>query len=122
MIFNFLFADKPNAVILPNYRKEGRKKSIGVIDSKGRLIVPAGKPIRLACRITGSPTPRITWLKDHKIVRASAKYQVSKGLLEVNFADEGDAGTYVCMVENLLGVTTVPAEVLIGGKCSRVFW
>lgn len=50
-------------------------------------------------------------------MRASEKYQVSKGLLEVNLANSTDAGTYVCMVENLLGVTTVPIEVLIGGKC-----
>ena len=89
---------------------------------KGELVVPRGTVLQLFCRIGGSPLPRVTWLKDHEIVRSSegGKYDVENEYLQVKNTSLEDSGTYVCMVENLLGVTTTSMKVVSGGKSGIV--
>ena len=89
---------------------------------KGHLVVPRGTELRLFCRIGGSPLPRVTWLKDHTIVRNKVgKSEVENEFLQIQNASAEDSGTYVCMVENLLGVTTMPIKVVTGGGFSKLF-
>jgi len=42
-------------------------------DAGGAINVRAGSAIRIDLQISGSPTPTVTWLKDHKPVSLSSR-------------------------------------------------
>lgn len=105
-----LVAEKPTAAIFPHFRSSKTRKTNAVSNGDGKLIVPLKSHIRLLCHVTGSPTPKITWLKDHDLVRTA----INRNELEVEFVTYQDGGTYVCMADNVLGATTALMEVTIG--------
>lgn len=109
---NNIIVEKPTAAIFPHFRSSETGKTNAVSNGDGKLIVPLKSHIRLLCHVTGSPTPKITWLKDHDLVRTA----INRNELEVEFVTYQDGGTYVCMADNVLGATTALMEVTIGGK------
>ncbi|XP_019730955.1 hemicentin-1 isoform X2 [Hippocampus comes] len=76
-------------------------------DTSGNFSVVQNQPTNLACDITGSPMPVITWYKDGILVEASNNIQiVDKGkTLKLLKAATADAGSYTCKALNIAGST-----------------
>uniref|UniRef100_A0A3B3VSB1 Heparan sulfate proteoglycan 2 n=1 Tax=Poecilia latipinna TaxID=48699 RepID=A0A3B3VSB1_9TELE len=62
-----------------------------------------GEPLRLYCRATGSPTPKLTWLKDRTDI----------GTLFIPNIKLSDAGTYMCVGSNSVGSNRTPIRVTV---------
>ena len=68
-----------------------------------------GQKIQLACKVEGSPRPRLTWLKDGAPLPAATRFAAHYDLytnvaaLRIDNAAMGDVGTYVCVAENGAG-------------------
>ncbi|XP_067662288.1 hemicentin-1-like isoform X1 [Haliotis asinina] len=62
-------------------------------------------PVILRCPATGTPTPKITWLKDGVQVSSTDLGVTLRadGNLEIDNALAADSGIYVCIVENVAG-------------------
>lgn len=120
MIVNFLLfaSEKPAAVVYPDYRRSEKGRTSLVSIGRGKLVIPQGKLIRLMCHVRGSPTPKVTWLKDHDIVRKSSRHHIDGQQLVIESARQADVGTYVCIAENVMGATSALSQISIGGKCS----
>ncbi|KJH42257.1 immunoglobulin domain protein [Dictyocaulus viviparus] len=73
------------------------------------LASPAGRTVKLSCRATGYPEPRVVWHKNGAIITEAsprmtgADFKIRKGMLEVEDAAESDSGKYMCEVFNSLG-------------------
>ncbi|XP_059505894.1 neural cell adhesion molecule L1-like protein isoform X2 [Stegostoma tigrinum] len=82
-----------------------------------KYIAVEGKSARLHCKVFGSPTPTIFWLKeDMEIVLKGENYFVHEnGTLEIKDVQSEDGGFYVCLATNILGndTTTCMLEVRV---------
>ncbi|KAL6722669.1 hypothetical protein Aduo_017774 [Ancylostoma duodenale] len=73
------------------------------------LASPAGRTVKLSCRATGYPEPRVVWHKNGAIITEAsprmtgADFKIRKGMLEMEDAAESDSGKYMCEVFNSLG-------------------
>ncbi|WKY16234.1 hypothetical protein Q1695_001148 [Nippostrongylus brasiliensis] len=73
------------------------------------LASPAGRTVKLSCRASGYPEPRVVWHKNGAIITESsprmtgADFKIRKGMLEMEDAAESDSGKYMCEVFNSLG-------------------
>ncbi|XP_061539337.1 LOW QUALITY PROTEIN: hemicentin-1 [Phycodurus eques] len=76
-------------------------------DASGNLSVVQSQPTNLACDITGSPTPVITWFRDGIPVEASNSIEIlDQGkTLKLLKAAIADAGSYTCKAINIAGST-----------------
>lgn len=79
--------------------------------------VVEGEPARLECRVTGLPSPNITWLKDEKVIVESIRVKTSmEGELcfllipETTLDDEGE---FKCEARNDFGKATTMSELLV---------
>ncbi|XP_035660910.1 myosin light chain kinase, smooth muscle-like [Branchiostoma floridae] len=81
-----------------------------------------GDPIRLECRITGEPTPQVTWYRDGKEVgdrqgvdpRTTYSNKVARLYIErAHLEDEAD---YTCKAANCAGEARCTAEVLVNER------
>lgn len=69
----------------------------------------AGKRLRLHCRSTGRPSPRITWFKDGVALKRDGRTSMKENekrpdsRLEMRNVDVSDAGLYQCRATNVLG-------------------
>lgn len=64
-----------------------------------------GLPVQLSCSATGYPHPRITWLKDGRVLRFNDRISVFRGTTELKIrrANLTDSGVYQCFAENDVG-------------------
>ncbi|XP_021050559.1 hemicentin-2 [Mus pahari] len=62
----------------------------------------AGQPLVLACDVSGTPAPTVTWLKDRLPVESSMVHGVVSrgGRLQLSHLQPAQAGTYTCVAEN----------------------
>nr|XP_012807460.2 hemicentin-2 [Jaculus jaculus] len=62
----------------------------------------AGRPLVLACDVSGVPAPTVTWLKDRMPVESTAEQGVVSrgGRLQLSRLQPTQAGTYTCVAEN----------------------
>uniref|UniRef100_A0A8C6W1G7 Hemicentin 2 n=1 Tax=Nannospalax galili TaxID=1026970 RepID=A0A8C6W1G7_NANGA len=62
----------------------------------------AGRPLVLACDVSGVPAPTVTWLKDRMPVESSVVQGVISrgGRLQFSHLQPPQAGTYTCVAEN----------------------
>ncbi|XP_028680159.1 leucine-rich repeats and immunoglobulin-like domains protein 1 [Erpetoichthys calabaricus] len=67
--------------------------------------VAVGDTVALQCKALGSPTPRITWLKEDEPLRVTERHHFTPGnqLLVIRNAGPEDAGKYTCVMSNTLG-------------------
>ena len=76
-----------------------------------------GNPVRLKCRMTGSPEPTAEWLKNGEQVELSQriKADVIGDMCQLSFAEtqEDDSGSYKCVIINDLGSTFSEAELVV---------
>jgi len=84
------------------------------------LSVSQGGKFKLKCKVAGSPTPKVTWLKDgrpiRKDIRISIKNKRKRSILRLSHAQGRDAGKYTCRATNVLGeqsqTTSISVRVL----------
>jgi len=84
------------------------------------LSVSQGGKIKLKCKVAGSPTPKVTWLKNGRPlrndIRISIKNKRKRSILRLSGAQGRDAGKYTCRATNVLGeqsqTTSISVRVL----------
>ncbi|XP_010130628.1 PREDICTED: hemicentin-1, partial [Buceros rhinoceros silvestris] len=72
-------------------------------DLPGDVALTKGEQLRLPCKATGIPVPKITWTFNNNII--PAQYDVVNGHSElvIESVSKDDSGTYVCTAENTVG-------------------
>ncbi|XP_058066005.1 peroxidasin [Anopheles bellator] len=77
--------------------------------------VNIGSTLTLECEADGNPLPHIWWKKDGLAVNESGQIYFSDDAIEltIDHVQESDAGTYVCVAENELGIAELEAEVVV---------
>ncbi|KAG8523864.1 Leucine-rich repeats and immunoglobulin-like domains protein 1 [Galemys pyrenaicus] len=68
-------------------------------------VVSVGETVAFQCKATGSPPPRITWLKGDRPLSLTERHHFTPGnqLLVVQNVVAEDAGRYTCEMSNALG-------------------
>ncbi|XP_004676611.1 PREDICTED: leucine-rich repeats and immunoglobulin-like domains protein 1 [Condylura cristata] len=68
-------------------------------------VVSVGETVAFQCKATGSPPPRITWLKGDRPLSLTERHHFTPGnqLLVVQNVVAEDAGQYTCEMSNALG-------------------
>ena len=68
--------------------------------------------ITIACTVTGQPQPSITWSKPFGGLPED-RTEVMKANLTIYKVEKKDRGIYICKAENILGSTTVLAQLMV---------
>ncbi|XP_075618495.1 LOW QUALITY PROTEIN: leucine-rich repeats and immunoglobulin-like domains protein 1 [Balearica regulorum gibbericeps] len=78
-------------------------------------VVSVGETVALQCKATGSPPPRITWLKGDQPLIVTDRHHFTSGnqLLIVRNVVLEDAGKYTCEMSNTLGTERAHSHVSI---------
>ncbi|XP_040537838.1 leucine-rich repeats and immunoglobulin-like domains protein 1 isoform X4 [Gallus gallus] len=78
-------------------------------------VVSVGETVALQCKATGSPPPRITWLKGDQPLIVTERHHFTSGnqLLVVRNVVLEDAGKYTCEMSNTLGTERAHSHVSI---------
>ncbi|XP_074861934.1 leucine-rich repeats and immunoglobulin-like domains protein 1 [Carettochelys insculpta] len=78
-------------------------------------VVSVGETVALQCKATGSPPPRITWLKGDQPLVVTDRHHFTPGnqLLIVRNVVLEDAGKYTCEMSNTLGTERAHSHVSI---------
>lgn len=70
-------------------------------------MAPKGYECYMSCAVTGSPTPRVTWFRNHTCINTNANYYISNtcGVCSILILHVGprDMGEYTISAENDLG-------------------
>uniref|UniRef100_A0A8C4GKG4 Heparan sulfate proteoglycan 2 n=1 Tax=Dicentrarchus labrax TaxID=13489 RepID=A0A8C4GKG4_DICLA len=76
--------------------------------------VHEGDTLRLYCRATGSPTPKLTWLKNGGQIPPQARMdRTDIGTLLIPNIKMSDSGTYMCVGSNSIGSNSAPIKVTV---------
>ncbi|ELW47069.1 Leucine-rich repeats and immunoglobulin-like domains protein 1 [Tupaia chinensis] len=78
-------------------------------------VVSMGETVALQCKATGSPQPRITWLKGDLPLSLTERHHFTPGnqLLVVQNVVAEDAGQYTCEMSNALGTERAHSQLSI---------
>uniref|UniRef100_A0A674IMN9 Hemicentin-1 n=1 Tax=Terrapene triunguis TaxID=2587831 RepID=A0A674IMN9_9SAUR len=69
----------------------------------GDIALNKGEQLRLTCKATGTPIPKITWTFNNNIVPAKLDNANGHSELVIERVSKDDSGTYVCTAENTVG-------------------
>ncbi|XP_010148594.1 PREDICTED: hemicentin-1-like, partial [Eurypyga helias] len=69
----------------------------------GDTALTKGEQLRLTCKATGIPVPKITWTFNNNIVPAQYDDVNGHSELVIERVSKDDSGTYVCTAENAVG-------------------
>uniref|UniRef100_A0A914X395 Ig-like domain-containing protein n=1 Tax=Plectus sambesii TaxID=2011161 RepID=A0A914X395_9BILA len=80
-----------------------------VSDAKAQLTIvsPAGRTVKLACKVGGRPAPQVAWMKDGKVLTTltvrsvGGSYKIRSWTLEIEDANTADSGKYTCEAFNV---------------------
>ncbi|CAN9515659.1 unnamed protein product [Ophioblennius macclurei] len=76
--------------------------------------VHEGDTLRLYCRASGAPTPKLTWLKNGGQIPPLARMdRTDIGTLLIPNIKMSDSGTYTCVGSNNIGTNSAPIEVSV---------
>lgn len=78
-------------------------------------LVRLGETTVLECMASGSPKPKLTWLKDNLILKPSRRhyFTASDQLLVIVDTVASDAGIYTCELTNTLGMERGTTKLVI---------
>uniref|UniRef100_A0A5F9CV15 Leucine rich repeats and immunoglobulin like domains 1 n=1 Tax=Oryctolagus cuniculus TaxID=9986 RepID=A0A5F9CV15_RABIT len=78
-------------------------------------VVSVGETVAFQCKATGSPPPRITWLKGDRPLSLTERHHFTPGnqLLVVQNVVAEDAGRYTCEMSNALGTERAHSQLSI---------
>ncbi|XP_060127311.1 leucine-rich repeats and immunoglobulin-like domains protein 1 [Zootoca vivipara] len=78
-------------------------------------VVSVGETVVLQCKVTGSPPPRITWLKGDQSLLVTERHHFTPGkqLLIVRNVVMEDAGKYTCEISNTVGTERAHSQVSV---------
>nr|XP_005290755.1 hemicentin-1 isoform X1 [Chrysemys picta bellii] len=69
----------------------------------GDITLNKGEQLRLTCKATGTPIPKISWTFNNNIVPAKLDNANGHSELVIERVSKDDSGTYVCTAENTVG-------------------
>uniref|UniRef100_A0A8C5X6K5 Hemicentin-1 n=1 Tax=Malurus cyaneus samueli TaxID=2593467 RepID=A0A8C5X6K5_9PASS len=69
----------------------------------GDIALTKGEQLRLTCRATGIPVPKITWTFNNNIIPAQYDDVNGHSELLIERVSKEDSGTYVCSAQNTVG-------------------
>uniref|UniRef100_A0A8C8RV15 Hemicentin-1 n=1 Tax=Pelusios castaneus TaxID=367368 RepID=A0A8C8RV15_9SAUR len=69
----------------------------------GDIALNKGEQLKLICKATGTPLPKITWTFNNNIVPAKLDNANGHSELIIERVSKDDSGTYVCSAENIVG-------------------
>ncbi|XP_065505206.1 hemicentin-1 isoform X3 [Caloenas nicobarica] len=69
----------------------------------GDIALTKGEQLRLTCKATGIPVPKITWTFNNNIIPAQYDDINGHSELVIERVSKDDSGTYVCRAENTVG-------------------
>ena len=72
-------------------------------DSTRSVVAVVGEPVRLECRATGYPTPRVSWRRQSNALLPTGTAVHRGEVLEIRSVSKDDRGTYYCVAENYVG-------------------
>ncbi|XP_045912374.1 basement membrane-specific heparan sulfate proteoglycan core protein-like isoform X7 [Micropterus dolomieu] len=76
--------------------------------------VHEGDTLRLYCRASGTPTPKLTWLKNGGQIPQQARMERTDiGTLLIPNIKISDSGTYMCVGSNSIGSNSAPIKVTV---------
>ncbi|XP_030061797.1 leucine-rich repeats and immunoglobulin-like domains protein 1 isoform X2 [Microcaecilia unicolor] len=78
-------------------------------------LVIAGATVALQCKATGSPPPRISWLKGDEPLIVTERHHFTAGnqLLVIRNVVPEDAGKYTCKMSNTLGTERAHSQMIV---------
>ena len=71
------------------------KVSVVEPSEKGRVVVTEGTGLKLKCRFTGAPTPRVVWLKDGLPLRPDFRLRVKDKRYKNFLCSQNISNTYI---------------------------
>ncbi|KAJ3629199.1 hypothetical protein MTP99_013607 [Tenebrio molitor] len=75
---------------------------IHYVTSNGRVEVKKGSTVKLECRASGNPVPKITWSRKNNVL-PSGDQTLQIPVLTLDRVDRHQAGVYKCMANNGVG-------------------
>lgn len=80
-----------------------------------------GETIVLSAQVTGSPTPKVVWLKDGRPVKLETSITGDTHTAVVRNAKPGDSGNYTLEAVNPQGKASSTAKVTVQGEYGMVY-
>jgi len=105
--------------IMPKYGSEESlqdRRHFNVTIGKDISIL-RGSPLTLKCPVVGVPEPKITWIKDRKMLSSNDRMNTDCiGTLDIHKVELEDSGDYACSAQNFLGMDIAFSSVTVYGK------
>ncbi|NXQ39749.1 MYPN protein, partial [Catharus fuscescens] len=91
------------------------------LQAPGDMVAHEGRLCRLDCKVSGLPTPDLTWLLNGKPVLPDARHKMlvrETGVhsLLIDPLSQSDAGTYTCLATNKTGQNSFSLELTVVAK------
>uniref|UniRef100_A0A5F9DD77 Palladin n=1 Tax=Oryctolagus cuniculus TaxID=9986 RepID=A0A5F9DD77_RABIT len=91
------------------------------LQAPGDLTVQEGKLCRMDCKVSGLPTPDLSWQLDGKPIRPDSAHKMlvrENGVhsLIIEPVTSGDAGIYTCIATNRAGQNSFSLELVVAAK------
>lgn len=81
-----------------------------------------GQPTHLEVRVSGTPEPRVVWLKNDLPIRTGERIHTEKDgnlySLKISEVDIEDGGVYTCRAKNVAGSATSMADLNV--ECKEI--
>ncbi|GJQ79724.1 hypothetical protein Trydic_g5869 [Trypoxylus dichotomus] len=88
---------------------------IHYVSSNGRVEVKKGSSVRLECKASGNPVPKITWSRKNNLLPGGEQTTVTQTLV-LDKVDRHQAGIYQCTASNGVG-EDVTSQIVLHVLC-----
>lgn len=75
---------------------------INYVSSNGRVEVKKGSSVKLECKVSGNPEPKVTWSRKNNLLPDGIQSAVTP-ILSLEGVDRHQAGIYQCIASNGVG-------------------